>query len=417
MAEFFYKGVDRSGNAIDGIIEATDKRAAISELAAQGHFVSELLDKAVAGSHSFHARLSGSSSRGFSLFKSSRITGKDIVAMTTQLSTALRAGLQILDALHIIAQQQAKEPLKKLLEDLGDAVRHGESLSGAMEKYPKIFSKLYISMVQVGETGGILDQTFIQLSKLLVRDEKIKTNMKNALMYPSMVMFAGIVSVIIMLTVVFPKMIETIGSTTQILPLPTRMLMGFSDFLLAYGWLAAIGLFSGIYFFIRWKNSQAGKLQFDTALLKLPIFGPVLRAISVGRFARTLGSLAKSGINILPALAVVRDTLGNELLAKEIDSVAEQVKTGSAVAEPLASSGLFPPLLIQIVNIGEQTGTIDELLLNAADTFDDEADTAITRFMAIFPALLIVSIAAVIAFIIFASLLPILSMDLGGVGI
>ena len=231
------------------------------------------------------------------------------------------------------------------------------------------------------------------------------------------VLAAGIVSVIIMLTKVFPKMIDTIGGSVSLMPLPTRMLIGLSHFLVEYGWICAVLLGGAVYLFIKWKRSPAGTLQWDTFLLKMPILGSVLRAIAVGRFARTLGALAKSGINILPALAVVRDTLGNELLGQQIDRVAEKVKTGQPVAEPLAESGLFPPLLIQIVNIGEQTGAIDELLLNAADTFDEESDAAITRFMAVFPALLIILLAVVIGFIIIATLLPIMSMDLGSIGV
>ncbi|MBN1817364.1 MAG: type II secretion system F family protein [Sedimentisphaerales bacterium] len=415
MAEFMYKGVDRGGQAISGVIEAVDRRKAVSDLAAQGHFVSELIEKAGAIRDAVAAASPSASARRFSL-SSNRITSKDIVAVTAQLSTALRTGLPILNAVQIIAEQQHKPPLKKLLLDLAEAVRAGDSLSEAMADYPRVFSKLYVSMVQVGETGGILDQTMSQLSKLLLREQKTKTNMKNALVYPLLVLVAGIISVIIMLTAVFPKMIDTLGGSVALMPWPTRMLMSMSNFLIDFGWLLAIILGILGFLFVKWKRSEAGRLAWDSGLLKVPILGNVLRAIAVGRFARTLGALAKSGINILPALGVVRDTLGNELLGRKIDEVAERVKTGEPVAVPLGSSGLFPPLLVQIVNIGEQTGTVDELLLNAADTFDEEADTAITRFMAVFPALLIMLLAVVIGFIIVATLLPIMSMDLGGIG-
>ncbi|MBN1126382.1 MAG: type II secretion system F family protein [Sedimentisphaerales bacterium] len=415
MAEFVYKGVNKGGQSVSGVVEAVDRRKAVADLAAQGHFVSELIEKAGAIREAVAAAAPSVSTRKFSL-ASNRITSKDIVAMTAQLSTALRTGLPILNAIQIIAEQQNKPPLKKLLLDLAEAVRAGDSLSEAMAEYPRVFSKLFVSMVQVGETGGILDQTIHQLSKLLLREQKTKTNMKNALVYPSLVLVAGIISVIIMLTAVFPKMIDTLGGSVALMPWPTRMLMALSNFLIDFGWLVAVLVGILGYLFVKWKRSESGRLAWDTGLLKVPILGNVLRAIAVGRFARTLGALAKSGINILPALGVVRDTLGNELLGRKIDEVAEKVKTGEPVATPLATSGLFPPLLVQIVNIGEQTGTIDELLLNAADTFDDEADTAITRFMAVFPALLIMILAVVIGFIIVATLLPIMSMDLGGIG-
>ena len=178
------------------------------------------------------------------------------------------------------------------------------------------------------------------------------------------------------------------------------------------GWVALAGLAAGLYALWRWTRT-AGRLPWDALRLKIPILGPVLRTIAVGRFARTLGALTKGGVTILDALAVVRDTLGNEVLAREIDTVAEKVKRGENLANPLEQSGQFPPLLIQIVAIGEQTGKLDELLLNAADTFDSEADAAISRFMAIFPAVLILLLAVVIGFIIAAALLPIVTMSVG----
>ena len=279
---------------------------------------------------------------------------------------------------------------------------------------PRVFSDLYVSMVRVGETGGLLDQTMIQLTQLIARDEKVKTNMKNAAAYPLFVLGIGIVSVIIVLTKILPKIVDTISGGTVLLPLPTRILMATSDFLVDYGlWMGLLCVLGG-FAFVKWKRTPNGKLALDSFKLKMPIFGPVLRTIAVGRFARTLGSLTQSGITILHALEVVRDTLGNEMLGREIDEVAAKVKTGECVADPLAESGLFPPLLVQIVSIGEQTGKLDELLLNAADTFDDDADAAVTRFMAVFPALLIMLLAMVVGFIIAATLLPIMGMELGG---
>jgi len=196
------------------------------------------------------------------------------------------------------------------------------------------------------------------------------------------------------------------------------MLLGISGFTKAlftkvYGWIILALIGAGVYYLRRWKRSE-GKIKWDTFKLRIPVLGSVLRTIAVGRFARTLGALTKGGVIILEALSVVRDTLGNELLGREIDAVAEKVKRGESLAEPLSESGHFPPLLVQIVSIGEQTGKLDELLLNAADTFDSEADSAVNRFMAIFPALLILLLALVIGFIIAATLLPIIVMTVGG---
>ena len=188
--------------------------------------------------------------------------------------------------------------------------------------------------------------------------------------------------------------------------------MGLSGFLLYYGWLVAGVLIAAGFFFVRWKRTPSGRLQWDSFKLKLPLFGNVLRTLAVGRFARTLGALTKCGIPILESLGVVRDTLGNELLARQIDHVCDEVRAGSDLARPLGQSGLFAPLLVQIVSIGEQTGKLDEMLLQAAETFDEQADTVLQRYMSLFPAFLILLLAAVIFFLIAATLLPIIGMDL-----
>lgn len=417
MVQFAYKGFDSNGRSVDGLVDAADRRGAVAELSQRGHFASEMTEK-TKGARAIETRTDAPAEVTAAWWKlgSNRITGKDVVAVTAQISAALRAGLPILSAIDIIKAQQVKPAMQAMLGELSKSVTTGESLSEAMARHPNIFSKLYVSMIHVGESGGILDQTIIQLSKLLVRDEKIKTNMKNAMAYPLFVLLLAVASVIVVLTWVFPKMIETIQGSIQLLPWPTRMLMGLSDFLIGYGWLLAIAIGFAVYGFTAWKRSEAGRVKLDGMMLRIPILGAVLRAIAVGRFARTLGALTKSGINILPALGVVRDTLGNEVLGRQIDHVAERVKTGEPVATPLAESKLFPPLLVQIVSIGEQTGKIDELLTTAADTFDEEADAAITRFMAVFPAMMIATLAVVIGFIIMATLLPIMTMDLGGIG-
>jgi len=351
-------------------------------------------------------------------FGSGRVTSKDILAVTNQLSTALRAGLPLLNGLQIIGDQQHKAVMRELLTELAKSVSSGQSLSEAMTLHEEIFSPLYLSMIRVGETGGILEQTSTQLADILSRDEKVKTSMKNASAYPIFVLGLGLVSVVVIITWILPRILATISGGLAVLPWPTRVLMGISAFTRGvlttfHGWLFIVAVVAGLYYLRRWTKS-AGRIRWDAFKLRLPVLGSVLRTIAVGRFARTLGALTKGGVTILEALGVVRDTLGNELLGREIDGVAEKVKGGTSLAGPLETSGYFPPLLVQIVSIGEQTGRLDELLLNAADTFDAEADAAITRFMAIFPAVLILVLALVIAFIIAATLLPIVVMELGG---
>ena len=412
MAEFSYNAVNSSGEAVSGAISAVDQRSAVADLAAGGLFASEIFEESESSRRGAADSIIDSI-RSIRLTRS-RVSGKDLLQMTTQLGTALRAGLPILNAIEIIEAQQHKPAVKELLGHLAKEVSSGKALSDAMAERPEIFSDLYSSMVRVGETGGILDKTMKQLIGLIARDESIKSSMKNAAAYPLFVLSVGIVSVIIVLTKVLPSIVNSMGMGTALLPLPTRMLMATSDFLVAYGWLAAIVLGLAVFGFVKWKRTAKGRLMWDGFKLRFPILGPVLKTIAVGRFARTLGSLTECGITILHALGVVRDTLGNELLGKAIDEVTSRVKAGEPLADPLAESGLFPPLLVQIVSIGEQTGKLDELLLNAADTFDNEADEAVTRFMAVFPAVLILLLALVVGFIIAATLLPIMGMGIGG---
>ena len=410
MGRFSYKAVSRAGGHMTGTIDAADRRSAVAVLADKGQFVTDLSEEVLL------QEADGNEKAGVELgrllrFGSHRATGKDILAMTSQLGTALRAGLPLLNAIEIIRDQQHKIVMKKLLDDLAMSVSSGQSLSEAMSRYERIFSPLYLSMIRVGETGGILEQTTDQLAGLLSRDEKIKTSLKNASAYPLFVLTIGLASAVVVVTWILPNILNVMSSDAPTLPLPTKILMWLSGFLRAWGWLVGLIILASLYWLVRWIRGE-GRVKWDAFKLKVPVLGSVLRSIAVGRFARTLGSLTRGGVAILEALGIVRDTLGNELLGREIDEVAEKVKTGSALAGPLQASGYFPPLLVQIVSIGEQTGQLDELLLNAAETFDSEADSAIERFMAIFPAVLILLLALVIGFIIAATLLPIVFMQL-----
>jgi type II secretory pathway component PulF len=419
LSQFTYKGVDRAGAHVAGVVDATDRRSAVATLTGRGHLVTELIEKGQRRAQAVE-RGTGLQLPELRLWAGRRVSSKDVYAMTTQLSTAVRAGLPLLNCLELLRKQQRKPGMKHMFEHLTKAVSGGMSLSEAMGEHKEVFSPLYLSMIRVGETGGILEQTSQQLAMILGREEKVKANMKTASAYPIFLLGLGMASATLIVTVMLPRILATIDTGVAAMPAPTRILMGISQslrtlFTSVGGWVVLIGLVAGIVALRRWTKT-IGRARWDAFKLKIPILGPVLQTIAVGRFARTLGSLTKGGVTILEALAVVRDTLGNEVLARQIDDVAEKVKRGDSLADPLERSGYFPPLLIQIVAIGEQTGKLDELLLNAADTFDTDADAAINRFMAIFPAVLILLLAVVIGFIIAAALLPIVTMSLGAGG-
>ena len=416
MGYFSYKAVEQGGSSVNGTIEAADRRSAVAALSEKGQFVINLTEETRTQSAG-EDKITAPSLTDFIPFRVRKISSKDVMALTSQLSTALRAGLPLLNALEIIRDQQHKHATKSMLDEIVKSVSSGQSLSEAMAGHERTFSPLYLSMVRVGETGGLLDQTTSQLATILRRENQIKNNMKNASAYPIFVLCIGLVSAIIVITVVLPRILGMIGDSIAVLPWPTRLLMGIGDLtkslvLTVQGWVVLASIVVGLHLLRRWTMTE-GRIKWDSFKLKIPVLGSVLRTIAVGRLARTLGALTKGGVTILEALSVVRDTLGNELLGREIDTVAEKVKAGESLADPLGQSGFFPPLLVQITSIGEQTGKLDELLLNAADTFDSEADSAINRFMAIFPAVLILLLALVVGFIIAATLLPIVVMQFG----
>jgi type II secretory pathway component PulF len=414
LGRFSYQAISETGRRISGAVDATDRRQAVTDLAARGRFVTQLMEQTDTGP----ALPQDTSALTISLWlktRLARISGKDLLAITTQLAAALRAGLPLLTALQVVQDQQDNPAVRKLLSQLASSVSSGEALSDAMAKRSDVFEPLYVSMIKVGETGGILDQTMSQLVQLLDRDEKIKTDMRNAAAYPLFVLCIGILSAIIVITTILPRILATITGGLPALPWPTRVLLTLASFTKNYGLLVLLVLVGCSYYLKKHIATPAGRLRWDRFKLKIPVLGPVLRTIAVGRFTRTFGALTKAGITILQALAVVRDTLGNEVLAVQIDEVATQVKAGESLAGPLAQSGQFPGLLVQIVSVGEQTGKLDELLLNTAETFDADADAAIKRFMAIFPAVLILLLALVVGFIIAATLLPIVVMELGAV--
>ncbi len=415
MTQFEYQAVDETGEHVNGTIAATDRREAVASLTQKGHFVTSLALKKNEPTKRKENTAAVKKVRRFYLGRG-RVNSKDILAITGQLSAALQAGLPLLNCLRVVQKQVQKPAVKDMLGRLTHLVSTGSSLSEAMEQQGDTFNTLYLAMIRVGETGGILEDTTSQLTSLLHREEQVKSNIKTASMYPLIVLMVGFISVIIIITWILPRIIRSIGEGT-LLPWPTRVLMGISGFISGYGWLVLVGAILGFLLFRKWLGTTSGRLVWDGFKLKIPVIGRVQKTIAVGRFTRTLGSLTKGGVTILEALQVVRDTLGNELLGREIDNVAHDVKSGASLAEPMEASGYFPPLLVQIISVGEQTGKLDELLLNAADTFDSEADTAIERFMALLPALLVLLLAVVIGFIVAGALLPIVAMQLGAGGV
>jgi type II secretory pathway component PulF len=407
MSSFAYTALDGEGRSVTGHIEAPGRGEAIAQLAQRRLFVTEIAGGPAA------APVAARGAVSFRLGMRRRVRPRARAAMLRQLGTALQAGLPLLSALKVV-QEQAESPATRLLmEDVAGRVQGGESLSEAMKAHPREFSALEASMVRVGETAGVLDQVMTYISDFAERDVETRQRIRTAATYPAFVLGLAGVSVIVIVTCILPRVIATVteGVGTAALPTPTRILMGVSGALTSYGWLMLAALAGAVWGFRSWVSRPQGRLAFDSFKLRVPLLGNAIRRIAVARFARTLGTLSKSGIQILESLRVMRDTLGNEALARKIDRVADSITQGESIAEPLRQTGEFPPLLTQVIAMGEKTGRLDELLLQTADAYEKDTAAAIDRVMTILPAMLIVLLALVVAFILSAVLLPIIEMQ------
>jgi type II secretory pathway component PulF len=401
MPIYQYKAMDRMGQVVQGQIEAESQQGAIAVLAEKGHFVDEIVPRV------YTSTGPKTSQKGFKL----RLSDKDLSEFIWQFATALQSQLPLITALQVVGQQNPSQKVKGLVAGLTEMITSGRSLSEAMARYPRIFDNLHLSMVAAGEASGTLVQSMNQMAKLLERELEIRNNILTAALYPAFVLCLGLISIVIVVTWILPQILYTLAGDVSQLPWPTKVTLAISGFIKYYG-LPLLGAGVVLAFLVkRWKKTALGKYSWDRIKLAIPVFNVVQRKWAVSRFARTLGTLMQEGINILEALQIVRDTLGNEVLAQDIDKLATQVRTGSGLSQPLVKSGRFPPLLIQIVSVGEETGSLAPLLLGAADAFDRDTQTAVKRFMAIFPAVLILILALVVGFIVAATLLPIVQIE------
>jgi type II secretory pathway component PulF len=404
MATFTYNALDRQGRAVSGTTAADSRGGAIAALAEEGIFVTDVSD-GVQPAQKAHGEPASRPGRH------RRVPPRVKASMLRQLATALQAGLPMLPALRVVHEQAESEALAELAADLAQRVQGGESLSGALEAHPRQFNRLEVSMARVGETAGLLEQVMGHLADFAERDLEVRERIRSAATYPAFVLVLAAIAVVIVVTVIVPRVMAALADNVTVLPAPTRALLALSEFLQSYGLLLLAALGLGIWAFRRWLSKPAGRLAFDAFKLRIPVLGTALRRVAVARFARTLGTLSRSGIQILEAFRVLRDTLGNEALARKLDEVAAGITQGQSIAEPLRRTGQFPPLLIQVIAMGEKTGRLDDLLLQTASAYEKETDAAIHRVMTVLPAVFIVLMALVVAFVLAAVLLPIVQME------
>ncbi len=318
--------------------------------------------------------------RFFSSF-SNRITDKFIMMFTYQRGVLLDAGFPLDRSLSILSELTEKKNFKELIEDLNSHVRSGKSFSDALARFPSIFPIFFVNMVKAGEAGGFLEDTITRLSAYLENSQGLKEDVRSALVYPLVLCFFGGAAVVFLLTYVVPMFTQIFDDMEQALPLPTLMLLGISDFLITYWWMMLM-FFAAVFISAkRYLKSESGMRMWDTLKFTLPIFGKLYKETAVSRFARTLGTLLNSGVPILNAFQIVKGTLESEKISDVISSVREAARKGKGISEALKNSGMFPPIAVHMVTVGEETGRLDEMLIKVADRFDIEVRITVKRLL------------------------------------
>jgi type IV pilus assembly protein PilC len=338
------------------------------------------------------------------------VSTRDIVIFTRQFATMINSGLPLVQALDILAEQTENPKLKDVTKAVVYDVESGHTLADALRKHPKAFSDLYVNMVAAGEAGGILDTILLRLATFMEKNDALVRKVKGAMIYPSVIFSVAGGAVMILLIFVIPVFQQMFSSIGQQLPLPTRIVIGMSNILKGYWWLiAGLGVVT-VWGIRRYYATPAGRLNLDKVLLAMPVLGDVIRKSSVSRFTRTLGTLIASGVSILDGLEITAKTAGNRVIHDAVMESRNSIAGGETIAAPLQKSKVFPPMVISMIAVGEQTGGLDEMLSKIADFYDEEVDAAVENLLAAMEPIMIVFLGGVVGGMIIAMYLPIFSM-------
>ncbi len=339
-----------------------------------------------------------------------KVKARDVVIFTRQFATMINAGLPLVQALDILAKQTENAVLKKAVQDTLYDVEAGNTLADAMSQHPKIFSQLYVNMVAAGESGGILDTILLRLATFLEKSEQLARKVKGAMIYPAVVLAVAVIAISILLLFVIPTFETVFASFNQTLPLPTRIVIGLSGILQGYWWAMGGGLVIAIVILRRWIGTATGRLKFDRFMLRVPVLGPLMRKAAIARFTRTLGTMLASGVTILDGLEITARTAGNRVIHDAVMESRTAIAGGKSIAEPLKETDVFPPMVTQMIHVGEETGDLDGMLSKIADFYDDEVDVAVENLLKVLEPALIVILGTIVGGMIVAMYLPIFGL-------
>jgi type IV pilus assembly protein PilC len=424
MARFNYVALDARGQEASGLLEAASSSAAISQLRQSGYFPTSVIEEAIISSDGKEVRRGTATAarttktrakKGIVLFQRTKVKSKILMIFTRQLATLIDSGLPLLRSLNVLAKQERDKVMKKTIDKLADSVQSGSTFSDALALHPKIFNDLFVNMVKAGEVGGVLELVLTRLSEFQEKAAKIKNKIISAMVYPMIVMTMALGILCFLLVFIVPRFQVIFQDLLGDKPLPpvTQFVIGFSGFMKDHGLilLGAIVAIGFLYNLI--GRTRRGRLVIDNFKLRMPLFGNLNRKTAISRFARTLGTLVTSGVPILQALNITRETAGNAAIALALARVHDSVKEGESIVQPLEASKQFPPMVVSMVDVGEETGKLPEMLLKVADVFDDEVDNAVAALTSMLEPIMIVFLAVIVGTIVLALFTPLISIITG----
>ncbi|HEY4484769.1 MAG TPA: type II secretion system F family protein [Nitrospiria bacterium] len=394
MPFYQYRARDKHGSLFTGVIETAGRDAVAMQLDQLGYFPIAIEEKS-----------KGMGAAEF-LERYTPIAPQELVIFSRQLATLISAGVPFMSSFDAIIEQTENKRLKKAIEAVRRDVESGSSFSDGLAKHPSVFSRLYVSMIRAGETGGVLDEILQRLAVLAEHEAETRARIKAATRYPKIVIGALLIAVFILLQFVVPRFAALYANFNATLPLPTRILIGINRVFQDYGWMILVGMAIAGYALWSYVRTVKGRLWWDGIKLRLPVFGVIFKKSALSRFARVFGTLTRSGLSILQTLEIVSETVGNRMIARVVDNIRDSAREGRGVVQPMQVSRIFPPVVIQMVAIGEQTGKMEEMLMKVSDYYDQEVEYSIRNLSTSLEPLLLAVIGGVVLFLALAIFMP-----------
>ena len=422
MPRFRYVAMDSKGAERQGVVDADSQSQAISAIRAKGLFPTKVTESGGRGGQkrgpAAQARTAQPKGKGMKgeiklpRFLRRRVKPKQLMVYTRQLATLVDAGLPLLRGITVLLKQERHPALREALVGMADSVEGGSTFSEALAGFPRIFDRLYVNMVRAGEAGGVLELVLTRLAEFMEKRERIKSRVRSAMVYPCVVLLAAIAILTFLMTTVIPKFAKIFSELLggKGLPPLTQFVIGVSN-VVSKQWYVVVGVIVVLVILWKmWHRTATGAYMLDRVKLKLPIFGSLYSKTAISRFSRTLGTLMSSGVPILQALNIVRDTAGNEVVSRAIQHLHDSVKEGDAMATPMSASPIFPGMVVSMVDVGEETGALPEMLLRIADNYDEEVDRAVEAMTSIIEPVMIILLAVVVGTIVIAMFVPLISI-------